>query len=110
MELSEEVERLAREVSSMTAGPASGHTAPSAGPGRTHTRLGRWAVVVAAVAAAVIAVGLAVFTIFGEGLGVLLSGGVMASFAAFVMAVVAMVKHERWALLWIPLSVFPAVL
>jgi hypothetical protein len=46
----------------------------------------------------------------GEGLGVLLSGGVMASFAAFAMGVVAMFRHERWAMLFIPLSVFPAAL
>jgi len=39
-----------------------------------------------------------------------LLGGLPASLAAFVLAVVAKVKHERWALLWLPLSVFPALL
>jgi len=39
-----------------------------------------------------------------------LLGGLLASLAAFALAVVAQVKHERWALLWLPLSVFPALL
>jgi hypothetical protein len=39
-----------------------------------------------------------------------LLGGLLASLAAFALAVVAKVKHERWALLWLPLSVFPALL
>jgi hypothetical protein len=39
-----------------------------------------------------------------------LLGGLLASLAAFALAVVAKVKHERWALLWLPLSVLPALL
>src|SRR3970282_1951542 len=39
-----------------------------------------------------------------------LFGGLLASLAAFALAVVAKVKHEQWALLWLPLSVFPALL
>jgi hypothetical protein len=38
-----------------------------------------------------------------------LLGGLLASLAAFALAVVAKVKHERWSLLWLPLSVFPAL-
>jgi hypothetical protein len=41
---------------------------------------------------------------------VALLGGLLASLAAFALAVVAKVKHERWTLLWLPLSVFPALL
>ena len=39
----------------------------------------------------------------------LLLAGVMAALAAFVLTSAAMVRYERWALLWLPLSVFPAV-
>ena len=39
-----------------------------------------------------------------------LLGGLLASLAAFALAVVATVRHERWALLWLPLSVLPGLL
>ena len=39
-----------------------------------------------------------------------LLGGLLASLAAFALAVVARATHERWALLWLPLSVFPGLL
>ena len=42
--------------------------------------------------------------------GVSLLAGLPASLAAFGLAVVAKVRHERWALLSLPLSVFPALL
>jgi hypothetical protein len=41
---------------------------------------------------------------------VLLLSGLVASLAAFALAVAAKLKRERWSLLWLPLSVFPAVL
>ncbi|HEX5522602.1 MAG TPA: hypothetical protein VFX53_04080 [Pedococcus sp.] len=41
---------------------------------------------------------------------VALLGGLLASLVAFGMAVVARVKHEQWALLWLPLSRFPGLL
>jgi hypothetical protein len=41
---------------------------------------------------------------------VALLGGLLASLVAFGMAVVARVKHEQWALLWLPLSLFPGLL
>lgn len=34
----------------------------------------------------------------------------MLALAAFVTAIVAKVKHERWALLWLPLLLFPLLL
>ena len=40
---------------------------------------------------------------------VALLAGLPASFAAFAMAVAARIRHERWVLLWLPLSVFPAL-
>jgi hypothetical protein len=37
-------------------------------------------------------------------------GGLLASLAAFILAVFAKVKHEHSALLWLPLALFPALL
>lgn len=42
--------------------------------------------------------------------GVLLVGGLLGSLAAFALAISAKVKHERWGLLWLPLSLLPAIL
>jgi phosphoglycerol transferase MdoB-like AlkP superfamily enzyme len=36
--------------------------------------------------------------------------GLVGSLAAFVLAIVAKIKHERWARLWLPLCTFPAFL
>ena len=77
-------------------------------------RPARWAVGLAAAAAVAIATSLVIFAlayaIGGSGDGGqlgrvprrdLLLGGLLASLAAFALAVVAKVKHERWALLWL---------
>lgn len=96
-------------------------------PGRTPISVGpavRWAVGVAAAAAVAIATSLAIFAVAyaigGSGatednwvgflVAVSLLGGLLASLAGFALALVAKVKHERWGLLWLPLSVFPALL
>lgn len=42
--------------------------------------------------------------------GVSLVGGLVVSLVALVLAVVARFRHERWTLLWLPLSVFPTLL
>jgi hypothetical protein len=34
--------------------------------------------------------------------------GLLASLAAFVLAIVAKIRRERWTLLWAPLCAFPA--
>lgn len=39
-----------------------------------------------------------------------LLGGMLVSLVAFVLAVVAKVRHERWKLLRLPLSFFPVLL
>jgi hypothetical protein len=49
-------------------------------------------------------------TFVGYLAGFAVIGGLLTALAAFVMAIVAKVKHERWALLWLPLSVFPTLL
>ena len=98
---------------------------PAVPDDEVRTWVPRWAVGLAAAAVVVIATAAAIFAVAyaigGSGatednwVGLLvmvsLLGGLLASLAAFALAVVvAKVKHERWALLWLPLSVFPALL
>jgi len=94
------------------------------GPAHAHSSLARWAVGLAAAAVVAFAVTFAMFAVaYAVGgsdaiednwvgfLGMVsLYGGFLTSLAAFALAVVAKVKHERWTLLWLPLSVFPALL
>lgn len=89
-----------------------------------HTPIARWAVGLAAVVAVVVAVSYTIFAVaYAVGGDAAISdnwvgflgafamlGGLAASLVAFVLAIVAKVKHERWALLWLPLSLFPALL
>lgn len=89
-----------------------------------HSRLARWAVGLAAAVAVVIVVSYAIsavaYAVGGSGAiedtwvgylgGGSLLGGLLASLVAFSLAIVAKVKHERWVLLWLPLSVFPVLL
>ena len=79
----------------MTVAPVSGQTP-------THTSLAWWSVGLAAAATVMVVLALA-----GLGGG---GGGMVVSFAAFAVAVVAKVKHERWALLWLPLLLFPTLI
>lgn len=107
----------------MTVNPVRGDAPLSTGPAEAHTSVARWAVGVAAAVGAVILVSSAIFAVayatggaaatednwVGLLAAVSLLGGLMASLAAFVLAVVARAKHQRWALLWLPLSLFPAL-
>ncbi len=108
----------------MTVASVPGRAPISEGPAHAHSRLARWAVGLAAAVAVVIAIAYAVFgvayaiggssaiedTWVGYLAGVSLLGGLLGSLAAFALAAVAKVKHERWALQWLPLSLFPALL
>ncbi len=108
----------------MRAAPVSGHAPISVGPAHAPSRLARWAVGLAAAAAVAIGTSFAIFAVAyaigGSGatednwvgflVGVSLLGALLTSLAAFALALVAKVKHERWALLRLPLSVFPALL
>jgi hypothetical protein len=91
---------------------------------RVHTRLARCGVGIAA-AVAVAILGLAAifavaYAVGGSGaiednwvgfLGaVSLLGGLVATLAAFALALAAKIKHEQWALLWLPFLLFPALL
>lgn len=106
----------------MTVDPVAGRAPVS--ERRAHSGLAWWAVGLGAAVAVIIGVSYAIFaaayaiggsdriedTWVGYLGGVSLVGGLLASLVAFVLAVVARVKHERWALLGLPLSVFPALL
>ncbi len=108
----------------MTVAHVPGHAPVSMGPVSVRSRLVRWAAGLAAAAVVAIATSFVIFAVAyavgGSGatednwagflVGLSLLGGLLASFAAFALAVVAKVKHERWVLLWLPLSVFPALL
>jgi hypothetical protein len=108
----------------MTASPVQGRVPTSVDGTSVHGRLARWGVGVGGTAAGMTASALAIFAlasaIGGSGatddnwvgylVGVLLAGGLVGSLVAFATAISALVKHERWALLWLPLLLFPAIL
>ncbi|MEX2100526.1 MAG: hypothetical protein WEB19_03845 [Acidimicrobiia bacterium] len=82
-----------------------------------------WAIGTAGAVVAVLAVSYSIFgltwafggedavsdTFVGYLAGFALLGGILASLVAFVMAVVARVKHQRLTLLWLPMVLFPAL-
>lgn len=108
----------------MTVAPIPLQVRASTGHGQPHSRLARWAVGLSAVFGAAFASSIATiaiaYAVGGEGaiednwLGAFLvtmaSVGLLGSLAAFVLAIVVKVKHERWTLLWLPLCAFPAFL
>lgn len=108
----------------MAVNPVPGRAPISAPPAHAPTRLAGWAVRLAAAVVVAIAVSYAILAVayavggsratednwVGFLAAVSLLGGLLASLAAFALAVVAKLKHEWWALLWLPLSVFPALL
>lgn len=107
----------------MVVAPAPRRVSMSSGQGHSHSRLARWAVGLSvgfgAAFVSSIAIIASAYAVGGEGgiedtwLGMLLAAitsvGVLGSLAAFVLAIVARVQRERWALLWLPLCVFPAL-
>lgn len=107
----------------MSVHPVAGGAPISAGS-HPDTHLARWAVVLAAAVVVVLVVAYAIFglawaiggedavsdTFVGYLAGFALLGGLLASLIAFVLAIVARIKHERRSLLWLPLTVFPALL
>jgi hypothetical protein len=89
-----------------------------------HARLALWGVGIATAVAIAVLVSAAIFAVAyavrGPGatednwvgllVAVSLLGGLVASLAAFAVALAAKIKHEWWALLWLPLLLFPALL
>ena len=108
----------------MTVAPVPGYVPAPTGHGHPHGRLARWAVRLSAVFGATVATLIAALvityavgvesavedTLLGWFLGIMALTGVLGSLAAFLAAIVAKVRHERWTLLWLPLCVFPALL
>ncbi len=109
----------------MTVAPLPGRSPISAGrPSRPHGRLAEWAVGSAAVFGVAFAVSIGTIAIaYAAGvesavednwLGALLVfvafAGVVGSLAAFAMAIVARIRHERWKLLWLPLCLLPGLI
>ena len=48
-------------------------------------------------------------TFVGALAGFALVAGLLVSLVAFIMAVVAAIKYQRWARLWLSLGLFPAL-
>ena len=94
------------------------------GPKQLHTSMARWAVGLSEIAGAAIVLAAAIFGLANVVAGptavednwvaILVAASLLTGFVAaalaFMMAIVATVKHERWARLGVPLAVFPAVL
>lgn len=105
----------------MTVAPIPGHAPDSTVQGHPHSRLARRAVGLAAVFGVAFATWWVGFVIGGEafydrsdwGTGfavITMLVGLVAAVAASVMAIVSLVKGERWTLLLVPLCAFPALL
>lgn len=108
----------------MTSAPLPRRVSGSPVSGRPHGRLPRWAVGLSLVCGAAFVVSFAtvaiVYAVGAESavedtwLGALLPVtalvGVLGSMAAFVLAIVATVRHERWTMLRLPLGLLPAVI
>jgi len=108
----------------MTVAPVLGHVPVSTGSADTHSRLARWAVGLSAVLVVAVVATITTFAV-GYAVGgqsaiednwVAVLGwiiplvGLLASLAAFVLAIVAKIRRERWTLLWLPLFAFPGFL
>ncbi len=91
------------------------------GSAHAPVRLCRWAVGLASGAVAAVVIGVApvgvsyaigrASAVDDNWLGFLSATtvivGLLASLAGFALAIAAMVSHERWLRLWLPLSIFP---
>lgn len=95
----------------------------SAGPARVRTNAANWAIRIAWAVVTILAVAYAIFgvtwavggedavsdTFVGYLAGFALVGGILASLVAFAIAMIARAKHQRPALLWLPIALFPAL-
>ena len=107
----------------MVVAPAPRPVRVPSGQGHAHSRLARWAVGLSAgfgiAFASSIAIVASAYAVGSDGAvedtwpGIVLATvalvGVLGSLAACVLAIVARIRRERWALLWLPLSLFPAL-
>lgn len=107
----------------MTVGPMRDDRADLAPTPAGHSPVARRAVQLAAIGAGLVLPALATYGVtYAVGgtaatednwVGVLVvlavSAGLLASLLAFVLGIAAEVRREEWTLLWLPLTVFPAV-
>jgi hypothetical protein len=107
----------------MSVQSSTDNSRPTPRLGRASPRA-RWATWIAAAVAAAVVLAFAIFGIaylvggweaindtwVGIVMVAALIGGLLVSLIAFVLAVVSVIKHERWAPLWLPLLLFPAIL
>jgi len=106
----------------MTVPPVLDHVPVSTGSADAHSRVARWAVGLLAVFAVAVVAAIMTYTV-GYAVGgqsavednwvallvlIMAFVGLLASLAAFVLAIVAKIRRERWTLLWAPLCAFPA--
>jgi hypothetical protein len=49
-------------------------------------------------------------TLLGASLALIALVGVIGSLTAFALAIVALIRHERWMLLWLPLCLLPGII
>lgn len=108
----------------MTMDPVSDRNRVQESDTPTHSQLARWSVgistavtIVIALSGVILSVAYAIGgsdAISDNWVGLLgavaLLGGLLASLAAFVLAITAKVRHEQWVKLWLPLLIFPVLL
>lgn len=107
----------------MSVNPVPRNTPIPADPSGGHSGLARWAVRTAAAVAVGVGASYTIFAVayatggdsaisdtwVGNLAGIALIGGLAVAFAAFLLAVVAKLRHERWRWLWLPLALFPGL-
>lgn len=93
----------------MTSDPLPHIARLTAGSGGSHDRLAQWAVWLSVGFGTAFAATVATLALWGFG-GPVALVAFLGALAAFVLAVDAKVRHERWAWLWLPLCMFPAML
>ena len=109
----------------MTVAPLPAQGSVSAGrPNRPYGRLARWAVGVATACGVVFVTSIGTVVVayatgaesavedtwLGASLTLLALVGVIGSLTAFAMAIVALIRHERWMLLWLPICLLPGII
>jgi hypothetical protein len=111
-------------MKAMTSRPSDSSLETTREAGGRASRLGHAAVAIGAVVAVALLVSFAIFAVaylaggwsavddtwVGMTMAVALLGGLLASLVAFVCALIVVIRHERWAPLWLPLLLFPTML
>jgi hypothetical protein len=92
----------------VTIAPMPGRASGSGAEHHPHTRTAELAVQLGAVFGAVFGVGLALVILTDAFGGAFVVAATLASIAASVTALRALLGGERWRLLWVPLLAFPA--